>query len=448
MEQRSNYRDSIPDSDSDGAFELTDRLTGIGNRRRIVTKTDALLERLRDDPVPFAVCLIDLDGFKPLNDYFGRDAGDQILCQVAQRLKTAVPEGAVAARMQGDRYGVLFPTLYTEKACAEMGDLLVDIMAAPFDLGEHSARLSATVGFSMFSDPHESVDTLFQKAESAVYSVKKEAGGKALVFSQKMQEAIQHKLRMEQALRLAIASDAIEPHYQPIIDLASGKTIGFEALARWTDDELGFVSPADFIPLAEERGLIVPLTKALLGKAAKAACDWPEDVFLSFNLSPAQLIDPQTVATVLKILSKAGLPTERVELEITETSMMANPALAAQIINELRASSIRISLDDFGTGQSSLGRLREFEFDKLKIDRAFVSTMLDDGPTGHIVKAILSMCDGMQIKVVAEGIEEKAQADMLIRQGCEAGQGWLFGKASEAEVAKRFLETPPNLTAA
>ncbi|MEM1364551.1 MAG: EAL domain-containing protein [Pseudomonadota bacterium] len=429
-----------PDEENSGSkFELTDHLTGIANRRRMFQKVEKQLEQLREDPVPFAICLINLDGFKPLNDYFGRRAGDDILCQVAQRLKTALPEGALAARISGDCFAAYLPKIYTDRAAEEMGQLLIDIMSAPFDLGEHSARLTATVGFSFFMNADDTADNLFHRADTAVYHAKKAGRGLCQVFSASMAREQARQLEIEQALRIAIARETIEPYFQPIVDLPTGRTLGFEALARWTDSSLGFVSPAEFIPLAEERGLIVPLTRALLSKAAKDACSWPDDVFLSFNLSPAQLIDPSTVNTVISIISKAGFPADRLELEITETSMMANPEVAAQIIREMRSVGIRISLDDFGTGQSSLGRLREFQFDKLKIDRAFVSTMLDDGPTGHIVKAILQMCEGLQMKVVAEGIEEEAQAKVLANQGCGAGQGWLYGKAEKAEDALKFV---------
>lgn len=421
-------------------FELTDHLTGIANRRRMFEKVEQRLEQLREDPVPFAICLINLDGFKPLNDYFGRRAGDDILCQVSQRLKNALPDGALPARISGDCFAAYLPNVYTDRAAEEVGQLLIDIMSAPFDLGEHSARLTATVGFSFFMYADDKADDLFHRADTAVYHAKKAGRGLCQIFSAAMARDQARQLEIEQALRIAIAKETIEPHFQPIVDLPTGRTLGFEALARWTDSSLGFVSPAEFIPLAEERGLIVPLTRALLSKAAKDARDWPDDVFLSFNLSPAQLIDPSTVNTVVSIISKAKFPAHRLELEITETSMMANPELAAQIIRDLRSIGIRISLDDFGTGQSSLGRLREFQFDKLKIDRAFVSTMLEDGPTGHIVKAILQMCEGLNMKVVAEGIEEEAQAKVLADQGCGAGQGWLYGKAEKAQDALKFVD--------
>ena len=430
-----------PSQPQEGGFEYTDPLTGIANRRRFYEKIESRIEQVWDDPVPFAVCLVDLDGFKPINDYFGRSGGDEILCQVALRLKTCVPHGAIPARIEGDRFAIFYPNLYTERACKETGDLLVEIISAPFDLGERSARLTASVGISLFTETSENADVLVQKAESATYESKKSGRGLCTVYSAKMEEKARYNMQVEQALRLAIADDAVTPFYQPIVDLPTGKTIGFEALARWTDRSLGFVSPGVFIPIAEERGMITQLTQALLKKAAKQARLWPDDVFLSFNLSPAQLIDMNTVNTIVNILSKAILDPRRLEIEITETSMMANPEAAMQIINDLRAIGIRISLDDFGTGQSSLGRLREFQFDKVKIDRAFVSTMLEDRPTEHIVRAILSMCEGMEMKVVAEGIEEKGQANMLIDYGCGGGQGYLYGKALDAQTAIEALQT-------
>ncbi|HET7413290.1 MAG TPA: EAL domain-containing protein, partial [Pararhizobium sp.] len=217
------------------------------------------------------------------------------------------------------------------------------------------------------------------------------------------------------------------------------RPIGFEALARWTDRDLGPVSPGSFIPIAEERGIIGPLTQLVLRKATEAARNWPDDLFLSFNLSPSQLVDQNTGRTILAILARTGFDPRRLEIEITETGLMTDPASAAKIMDDLREVGIRVSLDDFGTGQSSLGRLREFHFDKLKIDRAFVSSILHDRPSEHIIRAILAMCEGLGMEVVAEGIEEEEQAIRLTRMGCAGGQGYFFGKPCDAGAAMAYL---------
>jgi EAL domain-containing protein (putative c-di-GMP-specific phosphodiesterase class I) len=280
---------------------------------------------------------------------------------------------------------------------------------------------------------------LLSKAETALYHAKRSGRGQVMVYTREMEEAARRLTHIEQELRRAVSTGEVEPHFQPIVDLPTRRIIGFETLARWTDPDLGHVSPAIFIPIAEERGIIGPLSQLVLRKAAEAARAWPDDLFLSFNLSPSQLVDQNTGHHILAMLERTGLNPHRLEVEITETGLMSDSASVAKIIDELRRHGIRIALDDFGTGQSSLSRLREFPFDKLKIDRAFVSSMLKDRPSQHIIRAILSMCDGLGIHVVAEGIEEEEQAECLLELGCQAGQGFLFGKPVDASSTLALL---------
>src|SRR5690606_2888986 len=253
------------------------------------------------------------------------------------------------------------------------------------------------------------------KAETALYHAKRSGRGRVVVYTREMEETAKRVTRIEQALRRAVSAGDVEPHFQPIVDLKTRRTIGFEALARWSDRDLGFVSPATFIPIAEERGIIGPLAQLVLRKATEAARSWPDDLFLSFNLSPSQLVDQNTGLQILSILNKTGFDPRRLEIEITETGLMTDPASAEKIVEDLKRVGIRVSLDDFGTGQSSLGRLREFNFDKLNIVRAFVSSILDDKPSEHIIRAILAMCEGLGMDVVAEGIEDERQAHRLVQ---------------------------------
>jgi predicted signal transduction protein with EAL and GGDEF domain len=317
--------------------------------------------------------------------------------------------------------------------------MLVEIIAAPYDVGERTARLSASVGCALFYFGDDTPDELVGKAETALYQSKRTGRGKVCVYTREMEEASKRLARIEQALRRAVSAGEVEPHFQPIVNLKTRQTVGFECLARWTDRDLGFVSPAVFIPIAEERGIIGSLTQLLLRKATLAARDWPKDLFLSFNLSPSQLVDQNTGLHILSILEKNGFDPRRLEIEITETGVMTDPASAEKIVEDLRRVGIRVSLDDFGTGQSSLGRLRDFQFDKLKIDRAFVSSILDDRPSEHIIRAILAMCEGLGMDVVAEGIEEEGQADRLVQFGCKGGQGYFFGKPADAQATLGYL---------
>ena len=418
---------------------FTDTLTGLGNHRRFFDKIERLIAERADDPAPFAIGILDLDGFKPINDLFGHKAGDEILVQVAMRLRAAMDTHSTVTRVRADEFAFLCPMLFSEDAAAERARMMIEILSAPYDVGDRTARLSASVGCALFYSDDDTTADLVQKAETALYHAKQSGRGRVVVFTREMEEAAKRATRIEQALRRAVSAGELEPFFQPIVDLATRRTLGFETLARWSDRDLGFVSPSVFIPIAEERGFIGPLSQLVLRKAIDAARNWPEHLFLSFNLSPSQLVDQNTGLHLLSILDRGGFDPRRLEIEITETGLMSDPASAEKIVNDLRRCGISVALDDFGTGQSSLSRLREFQFDKLKIDRAFVSSILKDRPSEHIIRAILAMCHGLGMDVVAEGIEEEAQADMLLRFGCGAGQGFLFGRPANAESTLAYL---------
>lgn len=418
---------------------FTDTLTGLGNHRRFFDKIERLIAERADDPAPFAIGILDLDGFKPINDLFGHKAGDEILVQAAMRLRAAMDGHSTVTRVRADEFAFLCPMIFSEEVVAERARMMIEILSAPYDVGDRTARLSASVGCALFYSGDETAADLLQKADTALYHAKRSGRGRVVVYTREMEEAAKRVTRIEQALRRAVSAGEVEPFFQPIVDLKTRRTIGFETLARWSDRDLGFVSPSVFIPIAEERGFIGPLSQLVLRKAIDAARSWPDHLFLSFNLSPSQLVDQNTGLHLLSILDKGGFDPRRLEIEITETGLMSDPASADKIVNDLRRCGIRISLDDFGTGQSSLGRLREFHFDKLKIDRAFVSSILEDRPSEHIIRAILAMCQGLGMEVVAEGIEEEAQADMLVRFGCGAGQGFLYGRPANAESTIAYL---------
>jgi diguanylate cyclase (GGDEF)-like protein len=411
---------------------FTDPLTGLGNQRRFFSRIDRLISDRAEDPAPFAVGIIDLDGFKPINDLFGRGAGDEILLQVAMRLRAAMDAHSSVVRFGADEFAFLLPMVFSEEAAARKARMLIEVLSAPYDLGQRSARLSASAGCSLFYSGDETTELLVDRAETALYHAKASGRGRVVVYTREMEEAAKRVTHIEQALRRAVSAGEVEPFFQPIVELRSRRIVGFEALARWTDSDLGAVSPAVFIPIAEERGIIGALTELVLRKAVEAARDWPDHLFLSFNLSPSELVDLNTGMNVLTALDRAGFDPRRFEAEITETSLMTDPVAAEKILDDMRSAGIRISLDDFGTGQSSLGRLREIRFDKLKIDRTFVTSILNDKPSEHIIRAILAMCEGLGISVVAEGIEEEDQAARLIEFGCGGGQGYLFGKPANA----------------
>lgn len=431
----------IDDAD-DGlkAMTFTDPLTGLGSRRRLRDKIEKLAAERADDPAPFTMGVANLDSFKPINDLFGHDAGNDILSQVGHRLRACMPEGAFVARLESDEFAFILPLVFERKGAERIGQMFKEVLSAPYDLGDRSVRLSASFGFAVYPFAGETYGELMKSADTALYRSKRRGRGQITVYSEEIAAEMKFATQLEQALRRAIIAGDVNVNFQPIVNLHDRTLVGFEALARWRDAELGTVSPAEFIPIAEERGFIDALTEVLLKKAARAALSWPRELFLSFNLSSAQLMDPATSFNILSVLHRVGLDPRRLELEITETAMMSDPETAQKIVDDLRAVGVRISLDDFGTGQSSLGRLRNFTFDKVKIDRAFVSEITTDRPSEHIVKAILAMCEGLDLKVIAEGIEEEAQAEKLMAFGCRSGQGYFYGKPMSAEDALAYIE--------
>ncbi|MES5044648.1 EAL domain-containing protein [Rhizobium nepotum] len=421
------------------AMAYSDPLTGLGNRYRLRDKIRMLASERSSDPAPFTVGIANIDGFKPINDLFGVQAGDEILCQVAHRLKACVPDGAIVTRHDGDEFAFVLPLVFERIGAERIGHMIKDVLSAPYDLGDRNVRLSSSFGFAIYPFAGDDFDDLLKSAETALYRSKRRGRGQITVYSREIAQEMKRATQLEQALRNAIITDVIDVHFQPIVRLEEAKVIGFEALARWNDPDLGFVSPAVFVPLAEERGFIDALSEALLRKAAEAALFWPRELFLSFNLSSAQLMDPGTADNILSILSRVGLDPHRLELEITETAVMTSADTAQRIISELQGAGVRISLDDFGTGQSSLGRLRDFTFDKVKIDRAFVSRISSDRPSEHIIKAIVAMCEGLDLEVVAEGIEERAEEEKLRALGCAMGQGYFYGRPVDAAATQRYL---------
>ncbi|MBW3097084.1 EAL domain-containing protein [Pseudohoeflea sp. DP4N28-3] len=412
---------------------MTDPLTGLGNKRRLMDKIRKLAAERAEDPAPFTIGIANIDGFKPINDLFGHAAGDEILCQIAHRLRACLPDGGFVARIDSDEFCFVLPLVFEKKGAEKIGRMFKEVLSAPYDLGDRNVRLSASFGFAIYPFAGEQFAELMKSADTALYRSKRRGRSQITVYSEEIAEEMRFGTEVEQALRRAIIADEMAVHFQPIVCIRDGTIRGFEALARWTDRELGFVSPGVFIPLAEERGFIDSLTETLLRKAARTAKDWPANVFLSFNLSSVQLTDPTTSLNVLAILNSVGLDPRRLELEITETAVMSDPETAAKVINELRAVGIRIALDDFGTGQSSLGRLRDFAFDKVKIDRSFISEITVDRSAEHIVRAVLAMCEGLHLMPIAEGIETPEQAAKLLELGCDVGQGYLFGKAAGAD---------------
>ncbi len=327
--------------------------------------------------------------------------------------------------------------MFEKKGAEKIGRMFKDVLSAPYDLGDRNVRLSASFGFAVYPFAGEQFAELLKSADTALYRSKRRGRGQITVYSEEIAEEMRRGTQIEQALRRAIIADEVAVHFQPIVDLSDGSIQGFEALARWTDKELGFISPGLFIPLAEERGFIDSLTETLLKKAAETARHWPAGVFLSFNLSSAQLIDPATAFNVLAVINRVGLDPRRLELEITETAMMSDPEVAAKVVTELQSVGIRVSLDDFGTGQSSLGRLRDFASEPDQ-DRPQLRDQTRQGSKAAI--------HGLRNPVAGRASGRRhagrrgRDPGRVQQLGCKSGQGWFYGKAVDAATTFALIE--------
>lgn len=410
-----------------------DVLTRLPNRRFV----ERHLKERAGNRAPLVAYAIDLDGFKKVNDLMGHHGGDALLTVVADRLGRLDPD-ALVARVGGDEFVVL-----REGTAAGAGVTLVDpldfgrgliaALSAPIDLDGNAAEVGASVGVAAYPDDCDQLGDLLQRADIAMYAAKRGGRNRAVRFDGALEAAAVARAREEAALRQAIRDGEIVPHFQPLIDLASGRVHGFEALARWRRRDGSMVPPDRFVPLAEEIGLIVELSDALLAQACRAATAWPLGVSLSFNISPTQLTDHLLGLRVARVLGETGLSPQRLIIEITETGLVRDRDAALRIIADLKAAGVRVSLDDFGIGYSSLSHLANLAVDEIKIDRSFVAECLSDPRQMKIITAIVALGRGLGLRTTAEGVEDPDQLERLRLVGCDTGQGFLFGAAIPAD---------------
>ncbi len=421
---------------------LEDPLTGLPNRRQF---EDALKTALHSPPRAggsHGLLLLDLNGFKKVNDVHGHPTGDEVLIQVGNRLKAAVRENDLVARLGGDEFAVIAPHLVGPDAAASIAIRIGEHLKEPIAAHGGRHQIATAIGISLIpQDGHDQAEIL-RKADIALYRAKDQGGGAVRFFEEHMDEAIRERDRLERALGEAVAAQGVVPFYQPLVDLESGEIIGFEALARWTDPELGQIEPSRFIPIAEDCGLIAELTNHILTRACGDAMTWPAKVRLSVNVSPVLLRDPGFGLRVMSILGQTGLVPTRLEIEITESALVQDMEAAQATLGALRDAGIRIALDDFGTGYSSLYHLRNFKLDAIKIDRSFVEAMSRDPDSAAIVKALIGLGAGLSLAVTAEGVESVQQQKLLAAQGCSTAQGYLYSRAVPAEEAMGLLAGP------
>ncbi len=383
-----------------------------------------------------AVHCIDLDRFKTVNDTLGHPVGDALLKIAAERLRACVREGDTVARLGGDEFAVVQCGLTDLSGATRLAGRIVEALAETFELQGQQVMIGGSVGVAVSPNDGADSDELLKKADMALYRAKADGKGAFHFFEQAMDEALQARRALELDLRLALAEGQFELYYQPLYSLGVDQVTGCEALLRWRHPVRGMVSPADFIPLAEEIGLINALGEWVLREACREAAGWPQPVRLAVNLSPAQFRDRHLVSTVVSALAASGLAAERLELEITESVLLQDTAGNMSILHDLKALGVRISMDDFGTGYSSLSYLRSFPFDKIKIDQTFVRDILDDADALAIIKAVLDLGTSLGITTTAEGVESVEQLDELRRQGCGEIQGYFISRPKPAaEIA-------------
>jgi diguanylate cyclase (GGDEF)-like protein/PAS domain S-box-containing protein len=407
-----------------------DGLTDLPNRAAFLQALAQMIEACSGGGEEFAVLSVDLDGLKEINDVFGHAIGDKVLVEVAHRIQ-AVAHGGVVARLSGDEFGLIIDGKQPEAGKA-LAQQLVEAMASEFQIDGKSVRTGLTTGISVF--PHNGADaaSLLANAGAALFRAKAKSRGTISIYEPAMDQQIRDRRVLHQELSVAIRNGELSLYFQPQAKsgrtVATSEIIGFEALARWQHPVRGFVPPSDFIPLAEESGLIVEMGEWILRQACKEAASWPKPLQIAVNLSPAQFMHGDLVGLVHSILLETGLAPGRLELEITEGVLIEDFDRGLALLRRLKALGVRISMDDFGSGYSSLSYLQAFPFDKIKIDRDFIINLGRNPQSAAIVRAVIGLGHGLEMSMVAEGVETEPQLLFLADQGCDAVQGYLIGK--------------------
>jgi len=417
-----------------------DPLTGLANRSTFRKHLLAYLPDTKSSGVPIAVLCLDLDHFKAINDSLGHPIGDALLVRVADRLRSAVRECDLVARLGGDEFAIIQvnPRLHGTEALAKR---LVDLIGRSYVVEGHLLNVGVSVGIALAPADGGDPDKLLKHADLALYRAKNEGRGTHRFFEPSMDDQMQARRALDIDLRKALALKEFKLVYQPQIHLETGKICGFEALIRWHHPTRGLVSPADFIPLAEEIGLIGPIGEWVLRTACKDAARWSAPVGIAVNLSPLQFRNPKLAAVISKALGETGLAPGRLELEITEGALIENTDSVLAILHQVRALGVRISMDDFGTGYSSLSYLQKFPFDKIKIDRSFVQGMTNDLDCRAIVRAVASLGASLGMETVAEGVETQEQLEHIREEGCHKVQGYLTGRPTSPEAAAALVSS-------
>lgn len=431
----------------------TDPLTHCLNRRSMIEATEDLRARAATNGEAVAYCMLDLDNFKQINDMHGHPVGDAVLVMFCERVRALLPREARLARLGGDEFA--FVTAYPAGHDDRIDDLVIRLfesLAKPFRMTEATVELTLSIGLAADHDADGTIGlvvdagTLMQRADMALYHAKKQGRNRYFWFEASMESELRFRNQLETGIRRGLARGEFVPYYEQQVDLETGDLVGFEMLARWRSPQLGLINPDIFVPIAEEIGLISDLSDKLMEQAFRDAREWDDSLTLSINISPVQLRDPWFAQRLLKKLVAANFPPQRLEIEITESCLHENIGLVRSMIMSLRNQGVQISLDDFGTGYSSLEHLRSLPFDRIKIDRSFVSELREGSERSRIVEAIISLGRGLDLPLTAEGVEDEDILNALKSMGRLKAQGYFYGHPEDAEAVRLRLKAAGMLT--
>ncbi len=421
-----------------------DTLTDLPNRFLVLDRLQQLIHDARRDKSLVGVGFIDLDDFKKVNDSMGHEVGDKVLIHSAQRLKSALREKDTVARLGGDEFIILLGDLKTSADIHPIATKLVKLFHAPFDIDGRAFNISLSLGIAIFPQDADTPNDLLRKADSAMYNAKQQGRNTYCLFTESMSNTLQRRLMLEESMQGALERGEFEVYYQPQLDLQARKVVGAEALLRWHSETMGPISPAEFIPLAEQTGFIIELGKFVLNSAASTLqqihTQFNTSLRLAVNLSPRQFNDPELLSHVKHLIAHCALQPGTLELEITEGLLLSGDSTIKATLNTLQKMGVLISMDDFGTGYSSLNYLRQYPFDVLKIDQSFIADMHAGNESAYLVKNIITMAHGLGLKVIAEGIEDHEQLNRLVEFKCNIGQGYLIGQPMPEAAFQDWLE--------
>jgi diguanylate cyclase (GGDEF)-like protein/PAS domain S-box-containing protein len=421
-----------------------DELTGLPNRRSFQEQVESRLAGPQPGNEPFAIFFLDLDRFKPINDLFGHNFGDRILQEVATKLTRCIPPMCKAARMGGDEFTVFIPKFTSRQELSRVAAEIIKEFASPFEIEQHTFKLSISIGISVFPDDGATADLLMTRADAAMYEAKGNGSNLVRFYEYAMDKTDLERIVLENGLQLAIERDELILHYQPKVDTRTSECIGLEALVRWQHPALGMILPAKIIPLAEELGLIVPLEQWVLRAVCRQIKIWQsqhiEIVPVAVNLSHLHLMQRDIFDSMMRIIAEAGIDPHLLELEVTESAIMHNEEHAIRALNKFQQAGLAVSMDDFGTGYSSLGYLDSLPIDSLKIDRSFIRNITSKSGSRAIVEMILLLARKLDIKIIAEGAETEEQVKLLEELQCHQIQGYFFSRPVPPEQIRPMLK--------